>query len=522
MSYSVQKEENGTPAIVISGWTDGISKSPYDGVNRMLQVNLNIPGEVSVGYPITSSTVTGTLGIPIHDTTQFSFGSATANYILTTTSGAESLVFKSSTGSPTATWSALTSSNTNTGGTQNNQGLVFWNVGTSGYLFKFRNGHIDYLAGGSGSWVTNWNPADGMTTATDVIQNDTTHYALVGQDNIVYFANGRGVGSIIQLAGEEFDPTDTTTYQFTARNSAGSGSNALDIPSYDNVQSLAEQGNSLLVGGSQNAIYPWDRVSPGFSYPIFVAEGFIKRMVTANNNVYIFTGNVSSRGRIYISNGSNANLFFKIPDYLFGENDPYYEWGDAIWHRNNLIFGFFVDKNSGSGLLFSSEVWAIDLDTGAFRSISDIPANATGKANAKVLIADGSNGGTPGFSYIVGWDDGSSTPGLGYSGTTVGIGGSSITTDLIPVGTLLTRKTFSQVEFKLRSPLASGESISILWTDNEGNSGTVGTTTFAGSGAVLSDVYTASFEKSQWIQFQVVLTGNSANSGVRLREIRIR
>lgn len=506
MSYRLEKEENGVKAIVIDGWEKGIADDPYSGMNRMLQVNLNTPGEVSVGYPITTATQsTGTMTVPIHDATNIQNGSATAYFILDDTSQ----VFKST--GIAGPWSFLSTSNTTTGALATNQGLAYW----KGYLFKFRNSSIDYLATGAGTWVTGWNPATGAAGSSGIIVADVNHFALVSQDDALYFTNGPGVGSLLEVAGSTFDPTNTATYTY-AFNSTGSA-NALKLPAYDTAQSLAEQSTNLLVGGSLNAIYPWDRISTSFSYPIFIADMFIKRMVTANTNVYVFAGNANGRGRIYVTNSSQADLFYKIPDYIFGEQDPYYEWGDAIWHRNNLIFGFFVTKNSGAAVLSSTEVWAIDLESEAFRSISEI-SSSSGKANAKVLISG--LGSSPGMGYIVAWDNLGSTSGIGYSGTTAGIGSSSLQTDLIPVGSFLESRTFNQVEVKLRSSLQSGESLQIqALTNPDQATVVVGTMSTVGT---MSEVFTVNFEKIQWLQFQLLSTGNSATSGVRLKEIRIR
>lgn len=529
MATHYETEPNGEKALVIDGFDSGIADSPYSGINSLTQVNISVPGEISVGYPITTSTISsGTLGNPIHRATEFLKGNAVAYYILTTVSGAESLVFKSSNGFITSSWSAITSGNTNTGGNATNQGLAFWVVGSvDGYLFKFRDSHIDYLDPVNGTWVSNWNPADGSTTASAVIKSGVSHFALVGQDNVLYFCNGSGVGAIRQNIGSVFDPTDTATFTF---NGMPTQPDAVVLPAYDSSQCLAEQATNLLIGGSQNAIYPWDRQSIGFSYPLFVADSFIKRMVTANTNVYIFTGNLSGRGRIYVSNGSNANLFYKIPDYLFGESDPYYQWGDAIWHRNNLIFGFFVVHNAGgtggSQYIASQEVWAVDLGVNqygtatesGFRSISTLPLLGTTHGNATVLIPDGSNDFSSGMSYVVAWQNGATNPGLGYAGTTAGFGSYAMATDLLNVGTLYQVKTFTQVEFKLRSPLASGESITLLASTDTGFT-TLGTTNTTGA---ISDVYPVSFEKAQWLRILVSATGNSANSGVRLEEIRLR
>lgn len=514
MSYKIVKEPNGVEAIVIRGWEQGIAPDPYSGMGRMLNVDLETPGEVAAGYPITTSSQSGgTMTIPIHDATQYVAGMANQYFIL----DSSSQVFKSIPGS-LGTWTFLSSGNTTTGASQANQGLAYW----KGYLFKFRSTHIDYSFGGTVGWVANWNPATGSTTSSDVIEG-FNHYALVAQDDALYFCNGDGVGSIVENDNKTFDPTDITTYTFRA---FPTNTNALELPTYEIAQSLAEQGISLLTGGSFNAIYPWDRVSISFGYPIYIGDIFIKRMVTVNTNVYIFPGFQTGRGRIYVTNSTQANLFFKIPDYIFGEQDPYYLWGDAIFHRNNLIFGFLVAKNgatpttinNGTGLLTSAGVWAIDLETKVFREISDIGGASSGHGNASVLLSPTES--IPGMGYIVAWDNVASTSGIGYSGTTSGTGGASynITTDLIPVGTLFERKTFSQVEFKLRSALQSGESIQII-AGVDGSFSTIGTTNTVGA---ISDVYTVNFEKAQWLQFQISGTGNSATSGVRLEEIRIR
>lgn len=488
MSYRIEKEQNGVQALVIDGWDKGIGSDPYTGLGRLIQVDLATPGEIAVGYPITVSAQTGgTMTAPIHRTTNIALGSAQAYFIL----DASSQVFSSSGG---ATWAFLATNNATAGASRNNQGLAYY----KGYLFKFRSNSIDYNPGGSGTWVNAW----------QTIVSDINHFALVSQDDALYFCNGSGIGSIIEVAGQTFDPANSATYVFNPV--------ALKLPSYDTAQSIAEQGTNLLVGGSLNAIYPWDRLSNSFNYPIFIGDVFIKRMVTVNTNVYIFPGNNTSRGRIYVTNGSQANLYYKIPDYIFGEQDPYFEWGDAIYHRNNLLFGFFVDHNDGSGVINSEEVWAIDLDTKAFRSISSINASS-GKAQANVLIPMLTFG--KGFGYITAWDNSGGTSGIGYTATKAGVGTANIFTDLIPVGTLFESRTFSQVEFKLRSPLQSGESIQITpYVDSV--AGTAFTTT--NTVGVLSDVYTVNFEKSQWLQLYISLTGNSATSGVRLKEVRIR
>ncbi len=520
MAYRLEKEPNGDTAIVIDGWDKGMAPDPYSGLGTMLSANLSTPGEISVGYPLSFNVLgTGTLNWPIHKAIKETAGTATGYFIL----DSASQVWSSTTYN--GTFSFLSTSNTTTGATLTNQGLAYW----KGYLIKFRNSHIDYLAGGAGTWVSTWNPADGSTTAGAVIVADVPHFAYVSVDNTLYFCNGSGIGSIIENPNETFDPTNTNTYTFSASNGT-TGINALSIPFYEVAQSIAEAGNNLLVGGSFNAIYPWDKLSPFFSYPIFIGDTFIDRMVTVNTNAYIFAGGTTSRGRIFITNGSQANLFYKIPDYITsefdtnaGEQDPYFTWGDAIYHRNNLIFSFFMIKNGGGYITadvnfqVTSQLWGIDLETNAFRGLSILNA-ATVIGRAGVLMPALQT--SPGFGYIAGVQDstGVTTANIQYSGTAVGTGRFNVYTDKIPVGTFIDKKTFSEVEFKLRTGLASGETLAIVpISDN------VSQTQFlANTLGQISDVYPVTFEKGQWLQFLIQGNGTSPNSGVRLREIRIR
>ncbi len=528
MSYRLEKEPNGVQAIVIDGWEKGIASDPYSGLGKVLTADLSTSGEIACGYSLTSNVLgTGTVNTPIHRAMKETTGVAQIYFIL----DSASQVWSSTTYN--GTFSFLSSSNSTTGATATNQGLIYWipPSGGNGWLFKFRNDSIDYMAGGSGSWTTGWKPSDGSSGATGVIRANTNHYAIVSQSGTVFFCNGAGVGQFLEAPNQTFDPTNPATYIFNA--APNTTYDATALPTYDTAQSLAMQGGSLLIGGSLNVIYSWDTLTPNFydNY-IFIGDTFIDRMVTVNTNVYIFAGGTMSRGRIYVCNGSNANLFYKIPDYITGEQDPYFIWGDAMFHRNNLVFGFFMKKNGGGFITADNTfrstgmVWAVDLSVNIygtptesnFRSLSAMAAGTT-QLRASVLLPALQT--SPGFSYIVGVDDaqGSTSAAIQYSGTTVGIGSYTVYTDLIPVGTLFERRTFTQVEFKLRTGLASGESLDILPIVDGIVGASMGVANTVGQ---ISAVNTVNFEKAQWLQFLVHGIGNNALSGVRLKEIRIR
>lgn len=508
MAYRFEKEDNGEYALVIDGWSDGIAPDPYSGMNRMFSVNLNVPGEVSVGYPITASTLSGggsSLGDPIARSTRwFGYGTpgvpsgSPQSYAILDVNGR---VWESP--SMTGTWTFLSSGNSVTNSSAND-GVIYW----SGYLFKTRGTAIDY-----------WNNTTWDSTWETGLNSTAKHYMYVGSDNVLYITNGNYIATLALAdpsTPTSFDPTNSATYVLTV--------NKLQLPSNDEAISLAEVGggnsprSTLLIGGVANAIYPWDKTSPNFALPIYVGDSYIKNLVSVNQNAFIFTGNQAGRGRIYITNGSQAEEWFKMPDYLFNVNEPYFNFGDAIFHRNNLIFGCFVNSNALAVQNFT-QIYAIDIATKAFRSLSDISA-ASGQASATALLSTQGQS-VSGFGYIVGWDDNASTPGIGYAGTTVGTGSATINTDLMPVGSFTIKKTFTNLEFKLRTPLAAGESI-IITPIVDGVSATnlsFQPTVTTGS---ISGVANQTFQGAQWLQFQISMTGTSATSGVRLKELRLR
>lgn len=493
MAWRFEQTKTGTD-IVIDGWDKGIGASPTSGIQDLRSVNLvSMPGVVSVGYGITTNTISGaTLGKPVSRAVAFSGGSATTYYVL----DAGGQVFSAS--GVTGTWTFL-SSNNSTSGSSDKDTIAYW----KGYLFKFRNSSIDYWNGTT--WATAWKSIIG----------GVTHYAITPINDKLYFCNGTTVGSITEIG--TFDPTSAGTYNFNTA--------TFTLPSIDSAVSLAQLGTgtadstiTILVGGAQNVIYPFLSTATSFQTPIYIADYYIRRMVSVNQSVFIFPGNVQGRGRIYITNSTQAQEFFKIPDGLTGYNDVYYEWGDAIFHRGSLLFGFFANKNDGTGVVGGmADVWALDLNTKAYRSISTINTSSN-YSNATVLISDQSNAAVSGMAYAVGWTDNASANFLGNSSTTVGIGGATVKTDQIPLGTFFQRFNPRQIEVRLQAPLLSGESVQVIPIIDGASTGATFTINTVGA---ISGQAPANFQNAQWVQFQLTLTGNGQTSGCRVQEIRI-
>jgi hypothetical protein len=426
-------------------------------------------------------------------------------------------------------------------------GLVFYEgIDGHGWLFVFHNSSIDYIQTDSISsgWQYQWKPASGTVVGYSSTPPQTlnsaqgftgSHMAIVGQDNAIYYCDSRWLGSIIPVGGQNFNPLSvTTTYTFNKQ--------ALALPALDNANCLAELGINLLVGGQRNLIYPWNRTATSFSYPIFLAESNVAKMQTVNTNTYIFCGN---RGRIYITNGTQAQLTYKIPDHLSGTIEPYFFWGGVGFNRNDLYFGVYATDNSGNALATGNQayggVWAVNLDTGAMRLLNQLSYGSyAGYASAiisQVQPLTGLNGPftkPAGTGLYIGWAN--ATPGSG--GTLYGIDASTTTpytngqayiiSDIIPIGTNLEPQTPQQFEFKLSAPLKTSESVQLYiagnLTDMLGQTGTYTSVgTFNGDNTSLSYLWPCPLQKLQWLLVKIILTGiSSSPSYNRLVEIRVK
>jgi len=212
------------------------------------------------------------------------------------------------------------------------------------YLFVFRNGVIDVIniygdtAIEALAWSNSW---QSMNTP---IGTGNSHHAIVGQDNIIYFCDGRFVGSILEKAGSVFDPASGATYGYTNQ--------ALDLPQNDTAQCLEELGTNLLIGGNiSNVIYPWNRIADSFSLVITVPEYSIKRMKNIGGRVYILPGFL---GNIYSTQGSYVTFVKKIPTYLVNSASSIQAnevtWGGIGAVNGALIFGVGGLTSGSSGI----------------------------------------------------------------------------------------------------------------------------------------------------------------------------
>lgn len=566
-------------SIVIDGFENGVADSPYAGISDMRNVNIiSVPGEGSVNFsttaatmPSVSGTVTGasdsadtvtiagatlyngmclvftggSLPTGVTAATKYlikvvtpttiriytTYANYVANSFVNIGSDVGTGTFASlDMGKPTNRFSNyiidsngrvwadkfgtyygyLLGVDATTTTNANGNGIAVYR----GYVFAFRNALIDYMLISTGVWTYAWQT---MNTAAGV---SNPHYAYLGQDDVIYYCDAAYVGSFFQKPLTTFDPGNTATYTWNQ--------DALAIPSNDIANCLAELGVNLLVGGQQNAIYPWNRTSTSFSYPILLAESFIQRMVTVNTNTYILAG---ARGRVYITNGSQATLFKKIPDHISGTIEPFFQWGDLASNRNQIYFGVLAKTNAGAANSQYGGVWAIDLDSKALRLTNKLSYGTYAGLATVVTFGDPGTVGNPPFPPVssgngltIGWDSGASTYGIDVpSSDPYTSSQTTIDSDLIPIGTYDKPRDLTRIEYKLSKPLVSGESITIkyrlIFNTSDTGYTTVLTDSTAGNYSLSGPI---NFKNAQWVQFQVVLNSTTSTpSYVRLKNIRI-
>ena len=504
IQFSVLSDVTKGIALDTTYWAVGSSGTYqlYDNYARTSLVNITADG-------LTGTWATVNMGTPKYFATDGTYywmidsnGRVWSN--LNTTSGTAGIFWWTYTGNKP---------NNNSSG----QGIVYYQASDgTGYIFAFSGQSIDYTPStlANVAWSYQWSPSAGTVGSwnanpTVVLKNTlNNHEALTAPDNSVYFCDGNYIGSFFPTDPTvAFVPTTKATYTFDE---------SPILPCIDIAQCLTFLGTNLMIGGKRDVIYPWDTTSPTFSYPILLAERNIQKMITVNTNTYALVGN---RGRIYKTNGSQAELYKKIPDHISGTIEPYFTWGGLASHKNQIYFGFSVTTNLGGTNNNYGGVWAIDVDTEALRLTNQL-SYGTYAGYASAIIAN-TTGNPNGTGLFIGWDNGAS--GYGIDTTVSNLYTNSQATidfDLIPIGTFDKAKNFTRVEYKLNKPMVSGESVTIQYRKDFSQTyttilsdNTVGN--YSSSGPV-------NFSNAQWIQLRVILNGtNSSPSYTRLKEIRI-
>lgn len=334
-------------------------------------------------------------------------------------------------------------------------------------------------------------------------------------DGNLYFANGRNLGRILsQNANTVFDPSYALSYVVDYA--------ATEILQPDDqITDMTDSNSTLIISGNKD-LYTWDYISPTTTAPSPVGEQIFS-IINLLNNVYILAG---QKGNIYITNGYSAQLFYKIPDFIAGAIDPVWYWGDLMVHRSKLFFQVLAKTTGGTNIL--AGVFSLIVSPAENEDAKGLVMEtqnsygltpASGALQNGVLL-DNSPSSTGYDSYYSAWSNGATTGGIDYNDTTLWQDFEpTIETDIIPIGTILDKQTFGNIEFKLDRPMVSGDQIRMYWRPSLSDSYTLmGTTTTA----QLSDYYPSNISQSQWAQFKIQMKcASSSSSRIPLREIRL-
>ncbi len=301
----------------------------------------------------------------------------------------------------------------------------------------------------------------------------------------------------------------------------------LNLPFFEISQSIAELGSTLIIGCRGNTAYPWNQVDTVPGDLIALPEANVSYMLTVNNMVYMFVG---YKGNIYITSGSAATQALTVPDYTSGLVEPYFIWGGAMYLRGRVYFSVLDQTASHTGQC--GGVWSFiptqnfyqGQDQGIALRLENRSSYGTYNGYATVLLANQDQS-ARGPQYWSGWQSSLSsiTYGIDYSDT-VPSTPCVVQTDVVPTGTALDKETFSQIEYKLSAPLASGDSVAMAYRLNLTDAFAPCGNVKRDSATALSGFFSVNFQKTQWLQLQATLTpnGSSNSSFVRLAQIRVR
>lgn len=366
------------------------------------------------------------------------------------------------------------------------------------YLFRFYQTGTSMRAdrygplSGTPSVSTNWG-----TFATAGVQSylyaPGIIPAVVGQDNIMYVGIMNNVASI----------SDATS-------SATINESALDLPTGYVIQSMSELGQNLMIGARYGTgvttigkIFPWDRVSSSFDFPIDTGSVGVPAMANQNNLLYALAG---TSGQLVITNGSQVEQAKRIGDFTAEPEIGFSIYLNCIapWNGGILIgLGKTTGTNRGpSGVYFyKNKRWTfygLTLGDGSDGSAVEI--------GCIIPISE--------FKFLVSYSVGT-TYAIDYVDTTKRNTSytSYFDSQMYEVGTTLRDRTMLTGDFQLTQALSTGQGIKVAYRTNTSDSyTTIGTYDFSTLGAVTNHNFSADIPSCQNVQFRISLTCNSTGT----------
>lgn len=497
--------------LVIKNWKTGIGPSPHEGFGDMRNMDVSSrPGIARPNYATVKVSGTAIADTPVKIVNDPR--TPTRMYAL----DAGGVLYRSDdTG---ATWYEL--SGAPTAGID----MCFW----EDYLIVAKEASLStygsFVAVGTASWQQGWK----------TITSDTRFHPMKKSINDwnLYIGGGRYVSSIsLTNATGTFSPTGgATSYTYTEQ--------ALDIAGNDTtnvsyrIKCIEELGANLMIGTVFNntligadaeiengaILFPWDRSSVSYGTPLSFQENGIHQMITIDNVLYIKAG---LDGRWYKSNGVQYVEVIDLPSTIVNLDGGRFmqPLGDAIAESDGKMF-FGTNPGATATDLGGMGVWSYNLKTGALNFEHAISTGNMGDASC---VRIGSILPYAHDRLMIGWKDGA-TAGIDITGTgRYDSYESYIDSPMYQVGTPLTKRQFTQIEFQLVEAMATGHGVKLSYrTDLSASFTTIGTYDYSTLGAVQSHNTIADIPACEFIQIRVALTCAGANAAPQLRTVTLR
>lgn len=375
------------------------------------------------------------------------------------------------------------------------------------------------------------------------------HFSTLTPSDLLVICDGSQLSTLMVNPNQSFSPTSSATYTWSP------GTVLLPTSDYATCISLIGNGSAatggtggatnVIVGGTGKLLYPWSPGTSFFNPALFLSEDYTQQLQTVNNLVYVFSG---SKGIVSVTNGTSLTGCITVPDYVAnttGTNqDPYFVWGGTMYQRGRIWFSVQAPNCGGIWSFVPTINYMPEQDMGISLRLEHQNSYGTYSGYATILFTPQriTDANINGVQYFSGWDDGTSggsanpygidlsgtTPYTSFSGgtgTTPYTGAVAIETDLIPIGTLLNKTSFSEIEYKLSAPLVAGENVGINYRPNMTSAWLPLTLTQQEATNPISGVFIPgnNMQNLQWVQLQVILGSTITNpSYTRLTELRLR
>jgi hypothetical protein len=345
---------------------------------------------------------------------------------------------------------------------------------------------------------------------TLALDDDAFKKLVVCQDGLLYVLNNTEVVKVSAFSGgtPAVSPTATAT------------SSGWTFPNSQEGSTMIEYGRNLVMGTTSGNVYQWDRSDTQLTdVPFTLSSGGIKQMLVKENLLYITAGN---KGEVYRGDGTN---FQKVQQVKWRQRRPYN--ANTLLKPNAISLSptgtLLVGTSTGSDSFPGTSkhgVHEISLSTGfptVFKHRLSTTNTGTSSAITIGFIQSDAN------DIYIGWQDGSSFGVDKVSYNLTGSYGASFETPLMQIAGKQTKKSFTNLEFQLQSPLASGQSIRVSKRgDATSDYDTAREYTYTALGAVTSHTAEALMSDIENLMVKVDLTDSSSVVGENVELINIR